>query len=471
MSEILIIDDDQAICDLLTERLSRLGHEASCATDLAGGLSAAQKGSYEVIFLDVCLPDGNGLMALPSLRNAQSCPEVIIMTGQGDPDGAELAIKSGAWDYLEKGNSLSDIPLILNRVLQYRREKASTRPMVALKRPGIVGNSPKMLKCYDLLAQASASEMNVLIQGETGTGKELFARAIHENSSRSQEPFVVLDCAALPETLVESILFGHDRGAFTGADRTQAGLIKQADQGTLFLDEVGELPLNVQKSFLRVLQERSFRPVGNQKEVKSDFRLVAATNRRLQDMSEDASFRKDLLYRLQSLVIPLPSLRERKDDIKEIAVMHIARLCERYSIKTKGFSHSFVDLLQTYSWPGNVRELINALEHSIIAAGDSPTLFERHLPEAMRISLVRASLATHLPAPQNQEDLPNEKDGHLPRLAELINSETAKLEKWYLAELMNRTQGDLKQALTISGLGRTALYDRLKKYGISRQGS
>jgi two-component system NtrC family response regulator len=410
-------------------------------------------------------------MALQSLRNIPGRPEVIIMTGQGDPDGAELAIKSGAWDYLQKGNSLSNIPLILNRVLQYRREKASTSPMKALKLPGIVGNSPKMLKCYDLLAQASVSEMNVLIQGETGTGKELFARAIHENSSRSQGPFVVLDCAALPETLVESILFGHDRGAFTGADRTQAGLIKQADQGTLFLDEVGELPLSVQKSFLRVLQERSFRPVGNQKEVKSDFRLVAATNRKLHDMSEDDSFRKDLLYRLQSLFIPLPSLRERKGDIKEIAVMHIARLCERYSIKTKGYSQSFVDILKAYSWPGNVREMVNALEHAIIAAGDSPTLFERHLPEAMRISLVRASLAKPTQSPQEQDEGQNEKDGQLPRLSELLSTETAKLEKWYLAELMSRTQGDLKQALSISGLGRTALYDRLKKYGISRHGS
>jgi two-component system NtrC family response regulator len=198
---------------------------------------------------------------------------------------------------------------------------------------------------------------------------------------------------------------------------------------------------------------------------------VAATNRKLHDMSEDDSFRKDLLYRLQSLFIPLPSLRERKGDIKEIAVMHIARLCERYSIKTKGYSQSFVDILKAYSWPGNVREMVNALEHAIIAAGDSPTLFERHLPEAMRISLVRASLAKPTQSPQEQDEGQNEKDGQLPRLSELLSTETAKLEKWYLAELMSRTQGDLKQALSISGLGRTALYDRLKKYGISRHGS
>jgi len=194
----------------------------------------------------------------PMIRQTPSMPEVIIITGAGDPDGAELAIKSGAWDYIQKPSSIEAMTLPLVRALQYREEKKSKKPPVALKREHIVGNSPHMKRCLDLLAQAANSEASVLITGETGTGKEVFAKAIHANSSRADKSLVVVDCTALPETLVESVLFGHEKGAFTGADKAHVGLVKQADGGTLFLDEVGELPRSIQKSFLRVLQEQSF---------------------------------------------------------------------------------------------------------------------------------------------------------------------------------------------------------------------
>jgi two-component system NtrC family response regulator len=259
------------------------------------------------------MPDGNGLDYLPSLREASSSPEVIIITGAGDPDGAELAIKSGAWDYVQKGaTSIKDMMLPLTRAMEYIKEKRTKRPPIVLKRAGIAGDSRAIRECLDLVSQAASSQTSVLLTGETGTGKELFARAIHENSSRASKSMVVVDCTALPDTLVEGLLFGHEKGAFTGADKTQEGLIQQADGGTLFLDEIGELPLTVQKTFLRVFAGTPFSTDGGQKERESDFRLVAATNRDLEQMVREGQFRQDLLYRLKAFSIELPPLREHR---------------------------------------------------------------------------------------------------------------------------------------------------------------
>lgn len=262
MGNVLVIDDDKNVCTAISNAVERMGHKTVHALTLKEGLEKACSDSFDVVFLDVQMPDGNGLDILPPIRGTPSSPEVIIITGFADPDGAELAIKNGAWDYIEKPCSVQEMTLPFIRALEYREEKKAAKVPVALKREGIVGSSPKLGACLDLLPQMSNSVANVLITGETGTGKELFARAIHENSPRAGKNFVVVDCAALPDTLVESVLFGHQKGAFTGADKAQDGLVKQADRGTLFLDEVGELPLSIQKSFLRVLQERRFRPVG-----------------------------------------------------------------------------------------------------------------------------------------------------------------------------------------------------------------
>ncbi len=248
MADILIIDDDQLICTTLSNVVRDRGHTPTCAFTRKQGLEAAAARSFDVVFLDVRLPDGSGLDIVRGIRETPSSPEVIIITGFGDVDGAELAIKHGAWDYLEKSASIDEIILPLERALQYRTERQSKGRPTALKLEGIIGGSPKMRACLDLLAQAAASDANVLITGETGTGKELFSWAIHNNSPRAGKNFVVVDCAALPETIVESVLFGHERGAYTGADRSRHGLITQADGGTLFLDEVGELPPSIQGS-------------------------------------------------------------------------------------------------------------------------------------------------------------------------------------------------------------------------------
>jgi len=256
MASVLVIDDDELLCRTVSKMLAHVGHNAVYSVTMDEGLRRADAEAFDVVLLDVRMPDGNGLDLLPRIRQIVSSPEVIIITGFGDSDGAELAIRSGAWDYIQKPFSMEAVTLHIDRALQYRHERRASRTEVRLKRERIIGNSPKMIACLDIAAQAAVGDGNVLISGETGTGKELFAWAIHENSFRSYGNFVVIDCAALPKTLVEAILFGHEKGAFTGADRAREGMIKQAHRGTLFLDEVAELPHSIQKAFLRVLQEK-----------------------------------------------------------------------------------------------------------------------------------------------------------------------------------------------------------------------
>lgn len=468
MANTLIIDDDKMMCEMLSHKVRSTGHDVTCAFTLEDGLAKATSGTFDVVFLDVGMPDGNGLDVLPAIRKTQSSPEVIIMTGEGAPDGAELAIKNGAWDYVEKPSSIEEMTLPFVRALQYREAKEVSKPPVALKRDGIIGNSARMRDCFDLLAQAANSNAAVLITGKTGTGKELFAKAIHDNSPHCHKNFVVVDCASLPESLVESALFGYEKGAFTGADRTRDGLIKQADGGTLFLDEVGELPLSLQKAFLRVLQEHCFRPLGGKREIESDFRLVAATNRGLNEMVQQGKFRNDLLFRLQTLGIELPPLRKRLEDIKELARYHTDRLCERCGTVTKGFSPDFLEALAAYDWPGNVRQLVNTLERALAAARYDPTLFPMHLPPDIRIKVARASVSKETLSKDNPRDSAT-RARTLPKLRDFRETAIAKAEQEYLRDLMSMTKGTIKQAGEISGLSRPRLYALLKKHHISKQ--
>ena len=481
MARILVIDDDELICEMLSLMVEDMGHSPVSAGTLAQGFAKASFDDFDVIFLDIRMPDGSGLDLLPRIRELPSPPEVIIITGLGDPDGAELAIKNGAWDYIQKSSTTKEMSLTLARALQYRQEKNTRKPLAALKLAGIVSNSARMKACLDLLAQAAHSDANVLITGRTGTGKEVFARAIHENSRRRESNFVVVDCTALPETLVESVLFGHEKGAFTGADRAQDGLIKHAHGGTLFLDEIGELPPNLQKSFLRVLQDHRFRPVGAKHEIESDFRLVAATNRDLEKMVQDDTFRSDLLFRLRTLTIDLPPLTDRREDIKDLAMHHMARVCERYAIGTKGFSPEFFDELMLYEWPGNVRELVSAIERAVTDAYDEPTLYPKHLPIDIRVKIARSSVRKDAPAGQaGASDGPAggaASDGGAGSLGARSGAGGAmpfgtlpeyrrEAERRYLQALMFRTKGDMKEACRISGLSRSRLYALLKEHNV-----
>jgi len=489
MGNILIIDDDAEVRETLLSLTRRTRHAGEAVGSIAAGLARLREGGVDIVFLDVTLPDGNGLDALSEIKALHDSPEVIILTGRGDPDGAELAIQGGVWDYLLKPSPIKETMLALERALKYRAGKRGACGPVALVMEDVVGRSRAMRVCFDAVAGAAGAVSSVLITGETGTGKELLARTIHRNSSRANKPFVVVDCAALTETLVESTLFGHRKGAFTGADSDRVGLVKLADGGTLFLDEVGEMPLNLQKAFLRVLQERRFRPVGASQEVESDFRLMSATNRDLDAMVEQGGFRSDLLYRIKTIPISLPPLRERLEDIKPLCVFRVGQLCEQYGLPLKGFDQDFFHVLEGYPWPGNVRELFNVLEQAFVASGAARTLYSMHLPQDIRIKVAKASLrrpasdASPDPAAQplslQQNGQPQEPVeppccDTWPELTQAMN-DTLKsckdvLERRYLETLLRRTGGDMQKAMEASGLSRSHLYALLKKWNLSTDG-
>ncbi len=469
-ARILIIDTDESFITTLSGEITHMGHQVMVARTLGKGLKSAKGYLCDVIFLNAKMPDGSGLDALPSLIETASLPEVIILTDAADADQAEHAIKMGAWDYVERPVTARAMALSLVRAIQYRTKKNLHHPHTTLHqetREEIVGDSPQIRRCLDRLALCAGSDTNVLLSGETGTGKELFAWAIHNNSRRAGHRFVVVDCAALPETLVESILFGYERGAFTGAEKSESGLVKRADGGTLFLDEVGEMPLSVQKSFLRVLQEHKFRQVGGATVLRSDFRLIAATNRDLAKMVHLHRFRKDLLFRLRGFTIELPSLRERISDVGTIAAHHMAEICEGYQQPIKSFSPDFIDFLSRYEWPGNVRELVNALERAVAAARQEPVLFPKHLPVYIRVHLARASVAQETASDEENstEQTGNTQVTPLPRLVDLRETAIKELEQGYLRDLMQQAS-TMEQACTISGLSRSRLYALLKKYSL-----
>jgi two-component system NtrC family response regulator len=464
-AHILVIDDDEGMCYTLTRMAEEEGHEAQSALTLEEGLALIRSGQYDVVFLDVRLPDGSGIKAIPQVRTVSNPPEIIIVTGYGDKDGAKTALKSGVWDYIEKPARIDALRLSLKRALQYRRQSTNLRDPLSIERGAIVGSSSKLAMCLMLMAHAAQSDASVLICGETGTGKELFARAIHNNSARADKPFVVVDCTSLTRNLTESILFGHTKGAFTGADRDKEGLIRKADGGTLFLDEVGELPLNIQKNFLRVLQEKRFLPVGAQQEVSSDFRLVSATNCDLDRGVEADRFRQDLLYRLRTIMIELPPLRDRKSDIREIVQVQVEKIRHRLSLPPKKISDEFFEPLNGYDWPGNVRELINAVDHALAMEPNCPTIYPKHLPEHIRMHAIGGKQSD--PEESALDLSPSEvnSEGYFPPLKAYRRSVIDNIEKRYISELMSHCRSDIDRACKVSGLKRARLYQLIKKYG------
>ena len=465
IARILIIDDDEGYQRVFAKLVQVMGHSAMVASTLSEGIEQSESKQFDVVLLDVHLPDGSGLEAIPRFQQGTMPPEIIIVTGLGDADGAELAMQSGVWDYINKGSTLDATKMSLTRALQYRESRRVSHVPVALKTEGMIGSSSRFMASIDFLAQAADSTANVLVMGETGTGKELFARAIHDNSHNATGHFIVVDCAALPETLVESILFGHEKGAFTGADQDQEGLVTQADGGTLFLDEVGELPLSMQKSFLRVLQERRFRPVGSNNELSSNFRLLAATNRNLEKMVSTKKFREDLLYRLRGLTIELPPLRDRTEDIKPLVLHYVTKICELRGREPVGFSPDFFEVLLGHSWPGNVRELINTLEGTVALAGNEPILYSKHLPPTMRAGVARAIFPK-----KEKMQLETNEDFIMPEDLPPLKEIRDKVEKKYLEKLTADSGNDVKALCSISGLSRARVYALLKKHGLDRQG-
>lgn len=459
MPNVLIVDDDKTLSSMLLSRLESVGHTVKCTHTLTDGFNVAHEGAFDVIFLDVKLPDGNGLDYLPQFAGIHSTPEIIIMTGTGDPSGAEKAIKSGAWSYLEKPHVIRDLLSPLTGALEYRKQKnTTTTKKTVLKREKIIGESPAIIACLDKLANAATGEASVLLTGETGTGKELFARAVHENSARADNPFIVVDCASLPETLIESTLFGHTKGAYTGAEKATEGLIQLANGGTLFLDEVGELPFDVQKKFLRVIQEGKYRQVGSATELYSNFRVVAATNCDLDQMIQARTFRADLLYRLRSFHIHLPPLRARPEDIPALTKHIVSHLCDGLHIKQKILTTDFISHLEAHRWLGNVRELYQLLEEVCGRAYQHQILFACHLPEHIRIIQAQQKLQNKSARRVKKQNQHNARISPIPWKEYKTVS-----EKKYLTSLMAYSANNIQEACKISGISRARMYQLLKR--------
>jgi len=462
MGNILIIDDERELCRMMFRQLGYMGHQVTAAHTIREGLKILQKSTFDVLFLDVRLPDGHGIDALPQIKAFPDSPEVIVLTAFLDFQDAETSMKSGVWDYLKKPYILKDIKIILEQAIQYHHQKKLKKPPFYAQQ-NIVGNSSAMRSAIDAMMTAAKSDASILITGETGTGKELFARAIHENSSRADRNMIIVDCSVLPENLVESILFGHVRGAFTGANTSQEGLIKQADGGTLFLDEIGELPLKIQKNFLRILQDHQFRPIGAKNEVKSDFRLIAATNRNMDLMVRDGAFRDDLMHRIDIFRIELPPLRNRGDDISELIRHYITKIAGRSQRPVKECSPELFEALQKYAWPGNVRELMNVMDRIFITAQHDEILLPIHLSPEIRTRII----ASEIPVALLQTPFSAES-GYLPPIHEARKIVLDQLEKDYMTILIQKTRGDMQQAVDISGLAKSQIYNIMKKYNISK---
>lgn len=488
MARILTIDDEKLVCMLVEDAAAALGHQCCSAHSMQEGLQLAEQQGCDLVLLDILLPDGNGFSLLPQLCSLPQPPEVIVITSHTNPDDAETALRHGVANYLPKPLSVDKVARAVERSLAFRDAQKNGPTVAGFARAGVIGQSPAMRACLEQAARAAASEVNVLLYGETGAGKGLLARAVHATSGRNQGPLITVDCAALTESIVESELFGHLKGSFTGADRDRQGLIAQAHGGTLFLDEVGELPMTIQRAFLRVIEERRFRPVGARQEQESNFRLLAATNRNLDEMARLGLFRADLLYRLQGMSLTVPPLRERLPDIDLLLRYFLDDHCLRYNNCNLEVAEDCLETLRAYPWPGNVRELSHAVDRALAAAAGQTTLFAAHLPLELRVHVLRNAMEkgqTLSATPQHSthdtshdtsqatakstaedatlKDLAWTKSAAWPSLKEHRD----KAERDYLEGLLHHTRKDVRKAADVAGVSRGHLYELLKKHEIN----
>ena len=406
---ILFADDETSIQELMRIELPRLGHEATVCPDGRTALAALDRTSYDCVIVDLDMPGAGGLDVIAQVRETSPDTETVILTGKSSVESAVAAVRQGVFDYLTKPCKLADIQAVLERV---RRKRELTSRLRALERrvrraegaTQLVGSSAALDQVRRLIARVAASEAAVLVRGETGTGKELVARAIHEGSARAAGPLVAVNCGALPEHLVESELFGHRKGAFTGADEHRAGLFEVADGGTLFLDEIGELPKSLQSRLLRALESGEIRRVGDNHPITVDVRVVCATHRSLEDMVRGGEFREDLLFRINTFEIAVPPLRERPEDIPALVRHFVREARPQTPPDAEVVDEAALTALAAHAWPGNVRELANAVEHALVLCDELPLSVE-HMPARLgglrprpQVEPVAAGVTAHVPA-------------------------------------------------------------------------
>jgi two-component system NtrC family response regulator len=473
---ILVVDHERGFFENILSATVAGVFRTTHVTGIKDGFNKLSTDKFDIVLLREHLPDGHAMELLDLLTAAPGRPAVVVFGPGHDARSAEQLLKNGALDYILESASATTLLATCKNILDYHRQSGEHRQTRiaandTFKHNGIVGSSPAIQRCLDLIVKAGPADANLLIVGESGTGKELFAQAAHALSPRADKEMIVVDCASLPENLTESILFGHVRGAFTGADRASDGLIRQANGSTLFLDEIGELPLELQKKFLRVLQERRLRSVGGNKTIPVDFRLIAATNRDLKQMTEQGLFRKDLLFRLITFQLELPTLRCRPDDLVELAYFFMNNYCSARQLPSKRFSPEYLLILRRYQWPGNVRELFNVIERSIAAAADSEILLPFHLPINIRVQAID-SLDR---AQDNPADIFTTARGgepkSFPTLQAMRDNALARLENKYLREVLQACAGDITKACEITAISRSRLYALLKDYRLSPAGT
>jgi len=452
-TRVLIVDDEPDVVANWSRVLEREGHHCLGATQSEQAIQLLTAEHPDVVITDLQMPGTDGLTLLRRTLEVDPDAVVVVITGHGTVESAVEAMRAGAFDYLLKPLSSNDaLRLVVERgvarrrlVEENRRLRESLSPQVRFDT--LVGKSAAMQAALELVRKAARSEANILIQGESGTGKELVARAIHTNSPRAAEVFVPVDCAALPEHLLESELFGHERGAFTGAERTKPGMFEVADRGTVFLDEVGELPLGLQAKLLRALQEREIRRVGGTKLIPVDVRLVSATNRDLAESVRKREFREDLFYRVNVILVPLPPLRDRAGDVPLLAYHFLGRYGRNRERPLEGIDPEALTVLEAYGWPGNVRELQNVIERAC-ALGEGPTLRLRDLPDHVR---GRAGP----PVPGKRLLLRQARETWLRAFTQE-----------YLTDLLKDHGGNISQAAKTAGVDRKTLHRLLSRFDI-----
>ena len=445
-TEVLVIDDERDTCELLEMALTRQGMQVTTSTTAQAGLEAIASRDFDVVLTDLSMPDMNGLEVCERIMKEKPDVPVVLITGHASLDSAVSAIRAGAYDFVTKPIENKSLGVVVARAVQHRRLREQIKQLRAARDAStsvIVGGSPAMRKVADLIERVGDSDASVLIHGETGTGKELVARSVHMRSKRKDGPFVAINCAAVPHSLLESELFGHARGAFTDAKSQRTGLFLQASGGTLFLDEIGELPIDVQPKLLRALQERKVRPVGDNKEIPFDARIVAATNRDLENEVREKRFREDLFYRINVVKVDVPPLRARGGDVLHLAHHFLTQFAERSGKPSLSLSERAAERLMAYEWPGNVRELENTIEHAVALARFEQVTVE-DLPEKLR-----GYLAGSFVAAANDP-------------TEIVTME--ELERRYLLRVFKLVGNNKSRAAEILGIDRRTMYRKLERY-------
>ncbi|MEF3696568.1 sigma-54-dependent transcriptional regulator [Desulfolutivibrio sp.] len=451
---ILVVDDDPGHLSMLTTVLSGWDYRVEGAASGQKALAAIREKPRDLVLTDVRMAGMDGIEVLRAVKEYNPAMPVLIMTAYSSVETAVEALKNGAYDYLIKPLDMDVLRLTMDRALDHLRLRTENRALKERLAEGfqsdeIIGQSPAMKELLDMAALAAPTEATVLVTGESGTGKELVARAIHLNSPRKNGPLITVNCAALAETLLESELFGHEKGAFTGADRRREGRFMAADKGTIFLDEIGEVSPATQAKLLRVIQEREIERVGGDRPIGVDVRILAATNRDLKAEVEAGRFREDLYYRLNVLVLAVPPLRERREDIPLLAAHFLGRFSKKNRKSVKGFSPGAMEAFIHHPWPGNVRELENAVERGVIlAVGDYLT--ERELPPGVAAAVPEAPPGSG-------------RIGHDP--ADLAGQPLEDIEQRAILATLKETGGNKSEAARVLGITRATLHKKLKKYG------